>query len=159
MTSHISFGQQEIVHINKDEPIDMLEMYKLWLSGKSVRKIAAIYGISRMGAWYKLTKTYGLDACSPAKQSLARVAYQEYQDFDLAMRAMGIEGLFISPKTEDNYTRYQTKAARSNQTYVEEGFEPDLLWFYFKTLVDVIADGVAEVYASALIEMSMTQKD
>lgn len=139
---------------------DILEMYKMWLSGLSIRKIANIYSIGRMAVWGQLTRKYGISACSPKKQSLARVAYREYGDLELAMRARGIEGSFISQKTEDNYTRCQTKeVVKDNQVYTEDAFEPALLGFYFMTLVDTIADGVAEVYASALIDAALSGAD
>jgi hypothetical protein len=139
---------------------DTQEMYKLWLSGLSIRKIGAMYGVGRMSVWGRLTRAYGLNACTPSHQSLARICYKEYGDLVLAERARGIEGLFMSGKTEDNYSKHQTKENDfDTMSYNVDGFEPALMWAYFHLLIDIIADAVADVYAGALIDMSMSTAD
>jgi hypothetical protein len=139
---------------------EVKEMYRLWLSGKSIRKIARAYDVGRMAVWAALRREYGKDACSPQKQSLARVCYKEYGDLETALRAKGIEGLYMSERTENNYSKHQTKEnSFDSQSYSEDAFEPALLWAYFRLLIDTIADGVAEVYAGALIEMAMSEAD
>ena len=83
-------------------------MYIQWLSGLSIRRVAKYHNIGRMAVYGAFVKAYGVDCCNLRKQSLARVIYKEYGDISLAMTARGIEGLFRSPKTEDNYSRIQS---------------------------------------------------
>ena len=136
--------------------VDVLEnMYTLWLSGLSLRKIGRRYHLGKSTVWAKLTAVYGGDACNLRKQSLARVCYKEYGDLQLALRARGIEGLYMSEQTERNYSKHKTydmtkiQLANPNSTY-----EPSLLFAYYHYLVRTVADIVAIAYASALVEMA-----
>lgn len=87
-------------------PVD--KMYILWLSGLSIRKIAKAYNVGRMAVYGALVRSYGKDCCSLRRQSLARVVYKEYGDLMLAMTARGIDGLYRTQKTEDNYSKLQS---------------------------------------------------
>lgn len=84
------------------------EMYQQWLGGLSIRRIGAKYQLGRMSVWGAFQRAYGKDACNLRKQSLARVVYKEYGDVELAKKARGIEGLFHTAITEENYSHYQT---------------------------------------------------
>lgn len=100
-------------------------MYDLWLSGLSIRKIAAINNIGRGRCWKMLTSKYGKDACNLRKQSLARVVYQEYGDRELAEKARGTDGLFRSEKTMRNYSNNN-----SSLSFNEELVDPEVLIDY-----------------------------
>ena len=81
------------------------DMYDMWLSGKSIRKIACYYNVDKMLVQKQLRAEYGKDACNLEMQGLARIAYQEYGDRDTALRAMNTEGLYMSEKTMNNHSK------------------------------------------------------
>lgn len=83
-------------------------MYQQWLGGLSIRKIARYYQVGRMAVWGAFNRTYGKNACNLRKQSLARVVFQEYGDMVLAERVRGIDGLFRTTATDNNYSQFQT---------------------------------------------------
>lgn len=91
-------------------------MYELWLGGTAIRKIGKRYGLGRMRVWSILNRHYGKGATAPRKQSLARTVYREYGDLETATKARGIEGLFRSGRTENNYSKWQTVEFKTTPT-------------------------------------------
>jgi DNA-binding CsgD family transcriptional regulator len=113
--------------------LDPVELYTLWLSGKSLRAIGKMFGVGRMAIYGTLSRAYGKDCCTLRKQSLARIVFKEYGDMDLAIKAKGIEGLFRSEKTENSYSEHQscdisTKNIRAVVSTYEEGISLPLYY-------------------------------
>lgn len=84
---------------------DVQEMYNMWLSGKSIRKIAYYFNIGRGTVQLAFRKAYGKDACNLRMQGLARVVYREYGDKLTAEKAKNTAGLYMSQKTMDNHSK------------------------------------------------------
>lgn len=108
-------------------------MYIQWLSGLSIRRIAKHHNIGRMMVYGALVRTYGVDCCNLRKQSLARVIYKEYGNIDLAMSARGTEGLFRSPKTEDNYSKFQSSGYGASNRNNDFRTSADDFYSYLET--------------------------
>jgi hypothetical protein len=84
-------------------------MYRQWLSGLSIRRIAFIHGLGRMAVYGAFVRAYGKDCCNLQKQSFARVLYKDYGDLELALRGMDTDGLYRTAKTEQNYSNHEAR--------------------------------------------------
>ena len=84
-------------------------LYQHWLEGLSLRKIGRIYGKSRTAVLSAIRAKYGIHACSPKVNGLARVIVQEYGDYQyLVPAARNIEGRFLTSKKETNLSTFQS---------------------------------------------------
>lgn len=147
---------------------EVQEMYNMWLSGKSIRKIAYCFNIGRGKLQLAFRKAYGKDACNPRMQSLARIVYQEYGDKVTAGKAKDTKGLYLSQKTMDNHSKayrnvrkanwddgdindmyydyVQEQEDISNQEYDEGVLLPLYLW-----ITQMTKDAIAAIYEDALM--------
>jgi hypothetical protein len=123
-------------NITMSSQLDPVYLYELWLSGKSLRTIGRMVGVGRMAVYGSLSRKYGKDCCALRKQSLARIVYQEYGNMDLAIKARGIEGLYRSEKTENNYSEHQGYELATKNLRAATVDSPDSLTLplYYKAL-------------------------
>lgn len=147
---------------------EVQEMYNMWLSGKSIRKIAYCFNIGRGKLQLAFRKAYGKDACNLRMQSLARVVYQEYGDTETARKAKDTEGLYISQKTMDNHSKAYRNVKKANwddgdlndmyYDYVQEQedtrgeeYDEGVLLPLYLWIIQMTKDTIAATYADALM--------
>lgn len=119
--------------------------YDEWLQGRSLRQIASKWCVGRAKVYDLIRKTYGRDACSIRKQSLARHIYQEYGDLEQAKRAIGIEGLYHSAKTEAMYTRHKFCPLDIEIEYEEPEYRPPMRMCLVCWMLTRIVENLAEL--------------